>query len=132
MKKTILMILLCIFSSLTMRAGDYQYLVFTLSDGTTQAVTATDLSITFTGDNLVATSGNETLATLPLSTLASMEFSTDGSTTGISQINVNQLITDADTVIYDMQGRQMPQGASLPKGVYIVKNNNRTLKVNIR
>ena len=93
MKKTILMILLCIFSSLTMRAGDYQYLVFTLSNGTTQAVTATDLSIAFTGDNLVATSGNETLATLPLSTLASMEFSTDG-TTGISQISADQLITD--------------------------------------
>ena len=114
-----------------MRAGDYQYLVFTLNNGTTQAVTATDLSIAFTGDNLVATSGNETLATLPLSTLVSMEFSTDG-TTGISQISADQLITDADTVIYDMQGRQMPQGASLPKGVYIVKNNNRTLKVNIR
>ena len=131
MKKTILMILLCIFSSLTMRAGDYQYLVFTLSNGTTQAVTATDLSIAFTGDNLVATSGNETLATLPLSTLASMEFSTDG-TTGISQISADQLITDGNTVIYDMQGRQMPQGVALPKGVYIVKNNNRTLKVNIR
>jgi hypothetical protein len=131
MKKTILMILLCIFSSLTMRAGDYQYLVFTLNNGTTQAVTATDLSIAFTGDNLVATSGNETLATLPLSTLASMEFSTDG-TTGISQISADQLITDGNTVIYDMQGRQMLQGAALPKGVYIVKNNNRTLKVNIR
>ena len=131
MKKTILMILLCIFSSLTMRAGDYQYLVFTLNNGTTQAVTATDLSIAFTGDNLVATSGNETLATLPLSTLASMEFSTDG-TTGISLISADQLITDGNTVIYDMQGRQMLQGAALPKGVYIVKNNNRTLKVNIR
>ena len=130
MKKTMLMILLCILS-IGMRAGDYQYLVFTLSNGTTQAVTAANLSIAFTGDNLVATSGNETLATLPLSTLASMEFSTDG-TTGISQISADQLITDGNTVIYDMQGRQMLQGAALPKGVYIVKNNNRTLKVNIK
>ena len=124
------MILLCILAT-RMQAGDYQYVVFTLNNGTTQAVTATNLSITFTSDNLVATSGNETLATLPLSTLTSMEFSTDG-TTGISQITADQLITDDNTVIYDMQGRQMPQGAALPKGVYIVKNNNRTFKVNIR
>lgn len=130
MKKTMLMILLCILS-IGMRAGDYQYLVFTLSNGTTQAVTATDLTIAFTSDNLVATSNGTTVATLPLSTLTSMEFSVDGST-GISQISANQLVTDEETVIYDMQGRQMPQGAALPKGVYIVKNNNRTLKVNIR
>ena len=45
MKKTIILAMLCILSSLSMRAGDYQYLVFTLSDGTTQAVTASDLSI---------------------------------------------------------------------------------------
>jgi len=131
MKKTILLAMLCIVSSLSMRAGDYQYMVFTLSDGTTQAVTATNLTIAFAGNNLVATSGNETVATIALSELTSMEFSTDG-TTGISQINVNQLVTDDNTVIYDMQGRQMLQGAALPKGVYIVKNNNRTLKVNIR
>jgi len=131
MKKTILLAMLCIVSSLSMRAGDYQYMVFTLSDGTTQAVTATNLTIAFAGNNLVATSGNETVATIALSELTSMEFSTDG-TTGISQINVNQLVTDDNTVIYDMQGRQMPQGAALPKGVYIVKNNKRTLKVNIR
>ena len=131
MKKSILMIMLCIFSSLTMRAGDYQYLVLTLSNGTTQAVTATDLSITFTSDNLVATSGNETLATLPLSMLASMEFSNDD-TSGIESVSVNQLTTDSNTVIYDLNGRQMPQGTTLPKGVYILKNSNKTIKVNIR
>ena len=131
MKKSMLMTLLCIFSGLTMRAGDYQYLVFTLSNGTTQAVTATDLSIAFTGDNLVATSGNETLATLPLSTLASMEFSNDD-TSGIESISVNQLTTDSNTVIYDLNGRQMPKDTTLPKGVYILKNSNKTIKVNIR
>ena len=119
------------FSSLTMRAGDYQYLVFTLSNGTTQAVTATDLSITFTSDNLVATSGNETLATLPLSTLTSMEFSNNG-TSGIESVSVNQLTTDSNTVIYDLNGRQMPKDTTLPKGVYILKNSNKTIKVNIR
>lgn len=131
MKKTIILMLLTILSSMSMRAADYQYMVFTLNDGTTKAITATDLTFTFTNDNLVATGGGETLATLPLTQLAYMEFSSDG-TTDINQINVNQIITDANTVIYDMQGRQMPQGSSLPKGVYIVKNSNRTIKVNIK
>ena len=106
-----------------MRAADYQYLVFTLNNGTTQAITASDLTFVFTGDNLVVSSGNETLATLPLATLSSMEFSTDGSTTAINEVSsdetavfdVNSIITDANSVIYDMQGRMMPQGAALPR-----------------
>jgi hypothetical protein len=67
-----------------------------------------------------------------------MEFSTDG-TTAINEVSsdetavfdVNSIITDANSVIYDMQGRMMPQGAALPRGMYIVKNNNRTIKVRI-
>ena len=130
MKRTIILTLLTVFA-MGLRAADYQYLVFTLTDGTTQAVTATNLNISFSDGNLVATSGTETLATLPLASLAKMEFSIDGST-GIERISVDQLVTDDNTVIYDMQGRQMPRGTQLPKGVYILKNNDRTLKVNIR
>ena len=130
MKKTIILTLLT-FLTLGTRAGDYQYLVFTLTDGTTKAVTANGLTITFTDGNLVAASGGETLATLPLSSLTQMEFSTDG-TTGIEGINADTLITDSATAIYDMNGRQMPSGSALPKGVYIVKTQNRTLKVNIK
>lgn len=139
MKKTIILTLLCITSILSMRAADYQYLVFMLNDGSTQAITATDLTFTFTGDNLVAASGNETLATIPLATLTSMEFSTDDITAinnvdadGTAVFDVNSIITDSNTAIYDMQGRMMPQGSTLPKGTYIVKNSNRTIKVNIR
>ena len=139
MKKTIILTLLCIVSSMSMRAADYQYLVFTMNNGSTLAVTATDLTISFANDNLIATSGNEKLATLPLVTLASMEFSNDKGTTAINVVSadgavldVNSIITDANTAIYDMQGRMMPQGSALPKGTYIVKNNNRTIKVNIR
>lgn len=140
MKKSIFLTLLCILSSLSMRAADYQYMVFTMNDGTTQAVTATDLTISFANDNLIASSGNETLATLPLATLASMEFSAAGSTTAISTVNadetvisdVNSIITDSNTVIYDLQGRVIPHGSALTKGTYIVKNNKRTIKVNVR
>ena len=130
MKKAMILSLLSILT-LGMRAGDYQYLVFTLTDGTTQAVTATDLSISFSDGNLVAKSGNETLATLSLTTLSAMEFSNDG-TTGIEGISTDKLTTDSATVIYDLNGRRMPQGAQLPKGVYILKSNNKTIKVNIK
>ena len=140
MKKSIFLTLLCILSCLSMRAADYQYMVFTMNDGTTQAVTATDLTISFANDNLIASSGSETLATLPLATLASMEFSNDGNTTAISTVNadetavfdVNSIITDSNTVIYDLQGRVIPHGSALSKGTYIVKNNKRTIKVNVR
>ena len=140
MKKSIFLTLLCILSCLSMRAADYQYMVFTMNDGTTQAVTATDLTISFANDNLIASSGSETLATLPLATLASMEFSATGSTTAINEVgtdetvisDVNSIITDSNTVIYDLQGRVIPHGSALSKGTYIVKNNKRTIKVNVR
>lgn len=130
MKKSLILTLLSILT-MGMRAADYQYLVFTMNDGTTQAVTASNIAISISGDNLVVSTTTETLATLPLASLTQMEFSNDG-TTGISQITANQLTTDEDTVIYDLNGRQMPSGAALPKGVYIVKNQNKTLKVTIR
>lgn len=130
MKKSLILTLLSILT-MGMRAADYQFLVFTMNDGTTQAVTASNIAISISGDNLVVSTTTETLATLPLASLTQMEFSNDG-TTGISQITANQLTTDADTVIYDLNGRQMPSGAALPKGVYIVKNQNKTLKVTIR
>ena len=93
------MILLCILS-IGMRAGDYQYLVFTLSNGTTQAVTTTDLTIAFTSDNLVATSGGTTVATLPLSTLTSMEFSVSlESIRRIRRLSSRPLFPLPDTVV---------------------------------
>lgn len=129
MKKTIILAMLCILSSLSMRAGDYQYLVFTLSDGTTQAVTASDLSISFTGDNLVATCGNETVATLPLASLTSMEFSNDG-TTGISSALFTNS-SNSEGEWFDLNGRKL-DGTPTARGVYILKNASKTIKVTIR
>lgn len=130
MKKTMILILLSLLT-LGLQAEEYTYLVFTLSDGTKKAVTASNLTIAFSGDNLIATSGSETLATLPLTSLTQMEFSNDD-VTGIESVSVDQIVTDEATVVYDLNGRRMPQGAQLPKGIYILKNSNRTIKVTIR
>lgn len=110
------------------RAADYNYLVFTLNDGSEQAIVANGLNITFTDGNLVAATASETLATIPLATLQKMQFSE--STTGISD-----LPTDGDDdikAIYDLQGRMMPLDTQLPKGTYIVKTNRRTIKVHVK
>lgn len=110
------------------RAADYNYLVFTLNDGSEQAIVANGLNITFTDGNLVAATASETLATIPLATLQKMQFSE--STTGISD-----LPTDGDDdikAIYDLQGRMMPIDTQLPKGTYIVKTSRRTIKVHVK
>ena len=54
------LLILTMLAALTMgaRAAEYNYLVFTLNDGTTQSVSATDLNITFANGNLTATSGS--------------------------------------------------------------------------
>ena len=132
MKKAIILTLLTVLT-LGTRAADYEYLVFTLNDGTTQAVTSTNLAISVGNDQLVVTDSNgNTLATFALADLTKMEFSNDGGHTGISTISADMLTTDDATAIYDMSGRQMPSGAQLPKGIYILKNNNRTIKVQIK
>ena len=110
------------------RAADYNYLVFTLNDGSEQAIVANGLNITFTDGNLMAATASETLATIPLATLQKMQFSE--STTGISD-----LPTDGDDdikAIYDLQGRMMPLDTQLPKGTYIVKTSRRTIKVHVK
>jgi len=111
------------------RASDFNYLVFTLNDGSEQAIVATGLNITFTDGNLVATTANETLATIPLITLQKMRFS-ESSTTGISTLST--FSEDDIKAIYDLQGRMMPLDSQLPKGTYIIKTSGRTIKVFVK
>lgn len=113
------------------QAADYNYLVFTLTDGSTQAVASANLSITFDNGQLTATSGSSTLATVPLASLAKMEFSNTG-TSGISTISTDQLTIGDATDIYDLNGHQLPKGSQLSRGIYILKGNGRTIKVQVK
>lgn len=128
MKKTMILILLSVITLVT-RAADYNYLVFTLTDGSEQAIVAANLNITFTDGNLVATTANETLATIPLASLQKMQFS-ETNTAGISALPIDG--QDDIKAIYDLQGHMMPLDTQLPKGTYIVETSSRTIKVNIR
>lgn len=131
MKKNILLLFLLCMLPAGMRAGEYGYLVFTFSDGTTQAVAASDLTVSFSGDNLIASGPSGTLATLPLPQLTQMEFLRDDPT-GITALSADTLVYDGSVAVYDMNGRRMPSAASLPRGMYVVKTQNKTVKVHIR
>ena len=128
MKRLTILTLLSVITLAT-RAADYNYLVFTLNDGSEQAIVATNLNITFTDGNLVATTANETLATIPLATLQKMQFS-ESNTTDISGLPLDS--QDDIKAIYDLQGRMMPLNTQLPKGTYIVKTSSRTIKVFVK
>ena len=131
MKKKIIMACLMALTSITLQAADYQYLVFTLTDGTTQSITAQDLTLTFTGGNLTAQSGTESL-TIPLTSLTKMAFSNDGSTTGISTISSDGIQNDTDAEVYDFDGRRITTGTTLQRGIYIIKRNGQTTKVQVK
>ena len=53
----------------------------------------------------------------------------DYSETGISSVKAGQQSQDA---VYDLGGRRMPNGALLPRGIYIVREGDRTRKVIVR
>ena len=112
MKKLFILTLLAALT-LGARGAEYNYLVFTLNDGTTQSVSASNLNMTFADGKLKATSGSNTV-TIDLSSLSKMEFSNEG-TTGINTVSC-----------------RLPSGATLSRGIYIIKSNGKTTKVNIK
>ena len=125
MKKRLLTTSVLAALSLHLTADDYGHMVFTLTDGTTQSITASGLSLSFAGGNLTAKNGTETLS-IPLSSLKTMAFSKDG------LAGIEAATTDEGTEeIYDLQGHRVTR-AQMRKGVYIIKTKNRTYKVNIR
>lgn len=105
----------------------YDYLVFSLHDGTTQSVAAVGTSITFSGTNAVVTNGSTKL-TLSLADLASMFFSGDANGTGISAIEADGAsAANGDTTeIYTLDGVRVEDMSK--RGIYIIKKNGKTFK----
>ena len=128
MKKTIILTLLCALC-MGAQAADYNYLVFTLNDGTTQSISASNLNIKFVNGKLEATSGNDGVS-IDLSALAKMEFSNE-EVTGIKTVSCNDVVTD-DAEVYDLNGRRLPSNATLARGIYIIKSKGKTTKVQVR
>lgn len=109
-----------------MKAADYPYLTFELTDGTKASVTvSSDVAMTFSGSTL--TIGSESFT---LTNLSKMYFSTsDETTTGISALG----IADSDEVeaIYNLQGHKVSRD-QMQRGVYIIKTKKGTSKITVK
>ena len=134
MKKIFLM-LAFVTSFVTANAGDYKFLTVQQTNGAEQSFTASGLTITFSQGNMVLNE-NGTSTTVSLSGLSKMYFSDEA--TGIETLGNASSVTDG-TVIYDLQGRKVATSpllnvstSQLPKGVYIVKQGDRSYKITVK
>ena len=138
MKKLLMILAIVVATVTTATAATIESLIIQKNDGTTytfglygEEEYCNPITITFENGNLIATqNGQQT--TLELSSLDKMFF---GATTGIQTISEG-----ADTGdVFDMQGRRVATKIhlknlqnQLPKGIYIVKNGQKTVKVTIK
>lgn len=131
MKKTLLLFI-TLLGMATVQAEDYKYLTIVGIDGTKTSLTAVGLSISFSDTQLTAKNAyTDETATIALPNLASMNFSNTDETTGIHTIQVGETNGKSDA-IYNLQGKQLPANATLPKGIYIIKKGNETQKVIVK
>lgn len=127
---------MALLGTLAAQAADYQYLTIEKKDGTALSMTAVGLNITYANGKMTATNGTET-ATLALTELSRMFFSNTKDATAIATIEDLQPETAA--TVYDLSGRLvasevMPSAHSslLRKGVYIVRQNTKTVKIQVK
>ena len=126
MKKALLLFLMAMMGTMGMKAADYSYLTFELTDGTKASVSvSSDVAMTFSGSTL--TIGSETFT---LTNLSKMYFSTsDETTTGISALES----ADSNEIeaIYNLQGHKVSRD-QMQRGVYIVKTKKGTSKITVK
>lgn len=126
--------LLAVAAMQSIQAADYDYLTIVETDGTRTSLTAVGLTITFSDGSLVATNVNTSeTKTVSLTNLASLNFSTTNeTTTGISSIEAEGFNLGEAEAVYDLSGRQIPEGTSLTRGIYIIKKGGITRKIQIK
>lgn len=129
-------LLLVMLICCTIHAANYDYLVFKQADGTETALSASKMKITFSNGNAVITASDGVLTTLLLKDLNAMYFSDNGAT-GIKTATTNGEVERAS--VYSLTGVKMAEGVdvntlevSLKPGVYLVKTNTRTFKIQIK
>lgn len=139
MKRITLFLLFALTAVLGTTAQSLDYLTFRTADGTEQSLTAVGLKLTFSDGQLVATGNGET-TTFSLTDLSSMFFSqtatsiagiTDANATKVDIVNGQLKVTapaGSRISVHSLDGRQANSN-NLPKGVYLVRVNNQTLKV---
>ena len=128
MKQNLLTTLL-LAGTIGVSAATYDYMVFETADGTQMSMTADGLKLVYKDGVLTATNG-EASKTFDVSSLSRMFFSNTMHGDDVTAISVATAtdLDDADTEIYDLSGRRLPQGTQPQKGLYIFKKGNTTTK----
>lgn len=134
MRKIILMIILVCAGMV--QAGEYAYLVFTNSEGTLTALSATDLTMKVNGAQLDVTNAEGTM-NFTLTDLAAMQFSVDG--INLPEGLENVLNADAPVRVYGVNGISMGKFSSLinavqqlDNGTYVIVQNGKSQKLIVR
>lgn len=132
MKKFFLTLALTATSVLVANADNYNFLTVQKNDGTAVSFHSTGLTITFADGNLIASQGGQQ-TTLALTSLSKMFFSLTS--------DVQNLSADAAETgdVFDLQGRCIASKIrlkdlrnQLPKGIYIVKNGQKAVKITVK
>lgn len=122
--KKLLLFLTLLAETITVQADDYPYLTFETNDGkkVSVGIQSNNLSMTFTSTTLNV--GNQ--KTFNLKDLKKMYFSTYDHTTGIEEVNADDVTVYG---YYDLQGRPVQQPL---KGIYIIKTSKGNKKVFVK
>lgn len=116
----------------TSNAANYDYLTFQNTDGNQVSMSVNGLKMQIADGNLVATNGEGTM-TFALSNLSKMLFT---ETSGIA----DNIISDSKAVtVYNLSGVKIGEyqnvasaQKALDKGVYVVKENDKTYKMTVK
>lgn len=136
--KKLMIFLMCVTAMISKAmAYDYNYLSFETSDGSVVSMDVTSLIITISGTTLTVTntSANQSFT---LTNLSNMHFSTTDETTDAAGIT-SLVDSDCQEVeVYSLSGISMgtfdnlnSAKGNLPKGIYVIKNNDKTYKVTV-
>ena len=132
MKKVLTIIALMLLVVAKGFADDYGYLTVQKQDGTEQSFVATGLKLTFSDGKMIADQ-NGSLTTLTLSELSKMFF-----TKTASAIERATLAENSELSVYTIDGVAKGKVANaldvqkMGRGVYIIKQGNKTAKVVVK
>ena len=134
--KKILILVSALMTSVMTYADDftYNYLVFTTQEGTEKSVAVENLKLTFVNGQMVVDNGVET-QTYDLSSLSKMFFS-ENAVDGIVETIID---ADAEVDVFTIPGVGIGRfksvddaRQSLKRGVYVLKQGNKTNKISIK
>ena len=132
--RKILFISLLAAGLLPAMAGEYGYLVFTNTSGTTTALTVSNLSATVSGSTLVVTNDDGTLS-FTLTELASMQFSATTPVTALENI----LNGDQPVQVYSIGGTSLgtfdnlvQATQQLDRGTYVIVQTGKSQKLVVK